>query len=70
MKTRGEMFCTEGMTPLMPDSEICNFITSWVRTKTPQNFAQGSFSVKSLKLWNKNRGEFMTSGPLQVQILY
>ena len=35
-----------GMTALKPDYKLCNFTTS---IKTPENFAQGSFSTESLK---------------------
>ena len=55
--------CTS-MTSLPPDSELCNFITFGELMKAPQNFAQGSFSIKSLKIFHKNRGEFLASGPL------
>ena len=62
------MFYTfAGMTSLTTDSELYNFIASWELTKTPQHFVQGSFSIKSLKLklWHKNRGEFLASGPFK-----
>ena len=60
-----KMFCTfTGMTSITPDSKLCNFITSCeLSIKTPQNFAQGSFSIKSLKLCHKNRNEFWPQVP-------
>ena len=59
------MFCTfAGMTRFTPDPELYNFITSWKQIKTPQNFAQGSFSVKSLKLLNKKEVECLASAAI------
>ena len=46
-KTRKEIFCTN-----------TGMISCWI-----QNFVQGSFSIKSLKLCHKSGGEFLTSGP-------
>ena len=55
---------TLSMVSLTPDSELYNFITSWEMIAAPQSFVQGSFSIKSWKLWYKNKGEFFTSAPL------
>ena len=41
------MFCTlAGMTSLTPDAKLLNFINSGTLIKTPQNYVQGSFSIK------------------------
>ena len=64
-KTRNKiLYIFAGIMSLTPDSELYNFITSWELITTPQNFVQGSFSIKSLKLWHQNRGDFLASGPL------
>ena len=56
-----------GMMSFTQDSEVYNFITSWELITTPQNFVQGSFSIKSLKLWHKTRGDFFgLSSPLNL----
>ena len=52
------------MTSLTPVSKVSNFITLWELIKTLQNFVQGSFSIESLKLCHKNKGDFLGSGPL------
>ena len=48
------------------DSKLCNFITLWELIKAPQNFVQGTFSIKSLKICHKNRGEFLVSSLLNL----
>ena len=48
---------------LTPDSELYNFTTSW-ELITTQNFVQGSFSIKSLKL--KQGRFFGFSSPLNL----
>ena len=50
-----------GVTSFTSDLKLCNFITLW---ETPQNFVQGSFSIESLKLYHKNSGGCLGSGPL------
>ena len=45
-------------------SKLCNVIFSWQKIKTPQSSAQGSFSIKSLKLCHKNKSDILASGPL------
>ena len=52
------------------DSKLCNFITSWELIKTPQNFLQDSFSIKSLKLCYKNGVSFWPQGPFKKDIKY
>ena len=56
------MYCTfEVMTSFMADSKLYNFV------RTDQNtidFVQGFFSINLLKLYHKNRGGFLASGPL------
>ena len=39
-----------GMTSFLPDSKLWNFFTSGELIKSPQNFVQGSFFIKSLRL--------------------
>ena len=64
-KTSGEIFCTfAGVASLTLDSELCNFITLRERMKTTPNFLQGSFPIKSLKLYHKNRISFLASSPV------
>ena len=70
-KTRAEMFCKfTVVTSLAPNSKLCNFITSWELIKTPQNFLQDSFSIKSLKLCYKNGVSFWPQGPSKKDIKY
>ena len=65
-KTRGEIFCTfSSMKSRTLYSKLGNFVTSWNMTKTPQNFVQGSFSIKLTKEFHKNRIEDLASGPYQ-----
>ena len=55
------------MTSLTPDLELYNFITSWELIKTAQNFVQGSFSIKSLKLTlSTGVAEYFSIKPLLV----
>ena len=55
------------MTSHTPDSKLCNFITLWELIKTRQNFAQSSFSIKWLKLCDKNRTElFLPQFPFNI----
>ena len=53
-----------GMTSVTSNSKFCSFITSLKLIKTPQNFVQGSFSIKLIKTCHKSRGEVSASGPL------
>ena len=60
-KTTGEMFCIfAGTTSLTLNSKLYNFITSRNLIKTPQNYAQGSFSIKLTKICHENRVEVLT----------
>ena len=52
-KNSSEMFYTfAGVMPPLSISNLSNFITSWKLVKLPQNFAQGSFSIK-LRFWHQ-----------------
>ena len=44
------LYIFAGIMSLTPDSELYNFITLGELITTPQNFVEGSFSIKSLKL--------------------
>ena len=44
------LYIFAGIMSLTPDSELYNFITLGELIITPQNFVEGSFSIKSLKL--------------------
>ena len=64
-KTRSGMFCSFAcMTSFTPNSKFCNFITSWIPIKTPQDFVQSLFSIELLKVRHKNRSKDVASGPL------
>ena len=64
-KTRGEIFCAfAGMTPLTPNSKLCNYLASWSLTKTSQNFVQGSLSIKLTKI--KTEVKFWPKVPFNV----
>lgn len=53
-----------GVTSFTSDLKLCNFITLWEPIKIPQNFVQGTFSVKEIKLCHKNIAEILVSSPL------
>ena len=59
---------TSGMTSLTLNPKLCNFITSWNLIKMPQNFVQGSLSLKSTKIWYRIRGKVLVSRPIQEHI--
>ena len=69
-KTGGELFCTlGGMTSLTLNPNIYNFITYWNLIKTPRNFVQDSFSIKSTKTWQESSGEvFRSHFPFKVPL--
>ena len=55
-----------GMISLASNSKLCKFITSLKLIKPPQNFVQGSFFIKLVKICFKGRGEILASGALLV----
>ena len=65
-KTSGKMFCTfAGMTSLASNSKLCNFVTSLKLVKTPQNFVQGSFSIKLMKICHE-KVKFWSQVPFKI----
>ena len=50
-------------------AEFKTFITSRNLTKTPQNFVQGSFSIKLTIIFHKKRVEGLASGPLLKKLI-
>ena len=64
-KTRGDMFYAfVGMASHAPNTKLCNSVTSWNLTKSPQNFVQCSFSIELTRIWHKNKGKSLASFPL------
>ena len=56
-KRRDEMLCIfTGITPLMPNSKFCNFITSLKMIKTPRNFVRRVFPYEINNNNNNNNG--------------
>ena len=63
-KSRLKCFVHSRYDVITLNSKLYNFITLWKLMKTPQNFLQGSFSVRLTKLCHKNGGKGLASGPL------
>ena len=64
-KKTGEMLYTfVGMTSLMSNTKLCNFITLLKQIKISQNFSQVSFSIKLTNICHKNRGAAFDSDVL------
>ena len=58
------VLCICSMTALTSNSKLCRFMTPQKVIKTPENFAQGSFSVKLTKICHKNKREGLASSSL------
>ena len=70
-KTRVEMFCTSaGMTSLTLNPRLRNFITPGNLIKTPQNFIQGSFSIKLTKNGIKAEVEVWAQVPIKEKLRF
>ena len=64
-KTKNKVFYIfAGMMSLTPDSEPYNFVRTDHNTIKLIFHHKSYFSIKSLKLCHKNRGEFLASTPL------
>ena len=64
-KETGEILYTfVGMTSLMSNPKLCNFITLLKQIKISQNFSQVSFSIKLTNICHKNRAAAFDSDVL------
>ena len=52
------------MTSLVSNSKLCKFITLLKLIKTPKSFVETFFSIKSINIDKKTKGEVLAAGLL------